>query len=91
MAETSARKQDPQCRFSVVEIQQWLTAWLAHRLRRPAADFSHETRFQAFGIDSMAGVELAAELQNWLGIDVPSTLVWDYPTVGEVARYLGQD
>lgn len=39
----------------------------------------------------MAGVELAGELQNWLGIDVPSTLVWDYPTVGDVARYFGQD
>lgn len=91
MAEASARKQDAQCRFSVVEIQQWLTSWLGHRLRRPVTDFSHETRFQAFGIDSMAGVELAGELQNWLGIDVPSTLVWDYPTVGDVARYFGQD
>jgi len=44
--------------------------------------------FSRFGLDSVFAVELAADLEERLGCDVPATLIWDYPTVGDAADAL---
>jgi hypothetical protein len=31
---------------------------------------------------------LTGELSDWLGIDVPATIVWEYPTVELVTRQI---
>ncbi|MBV9314537.1 MAG: type I polyketide synthase, partial [Pseudonocardia sp.] len=44
--------------------------------------------FQALGMDSMAGAELSNELALETGLDLPVTLIFDYPTPLDVARHL---
>ncbi|MFE3878309.1 acyltransferase domain-containing protein [Kitasatospora sp. NPDC059146] len=41
-----------------------------------------------YGLDSARSVALAAELSAFLGRAVPATWLWQYPTVGELARAL---
>ena len=51
-------------------------------------DIGPDTAFQAAGMDSLTGVELRNRLSATIGLAVPATLVYDYPTPRELARYL---
>jgi malonyl CoA-acyl carrier protein transacylase len=52
---------------------------------------SLETGFFDLGMDSLTSVELRNKLQTSLGCSVPSTLVFDYPTLGQLVDYLAHD
>ncbi|MGO4649949.1 type I polyketide synthase [Nocardia sp. 2YAB30] len=47
-----------------------------------------ETPFSAMGFDSLGGVELRNRLAEAAEVKLPSTLVFDYPTVDAVAKFL---
>ena len=44
--------------------------------------------FSRFGLSSQSAVELSGVLGEWLGRTVSPTLLYDYPTVGELAAHL---
>ena len=66
----------------------WLKVWIADEfgLRRTAID--EEDRFAAFGMSSVTAQILVAALEDWLGIELPTTLIWEFHTVGALARHL---
>jgi acyl carrier protein len=43
------------------------------------------------GLDSMTAVELKVALESRLGLVLPSTLLFDHPTVDAITMYLAQD
>ncbi|MEU4345034.1 type I polyketide synthase [Nocardia sp. NPDC023852] len=47
-----------------------------------------EMPFSTMGFDSLGGVELRNRLAEAAGVKLPSTLVFDYPTVDAVAKFL---
>jgi acyl carrier protein len=72
------------------EIETWL-------LRRLGAlsGVSHDGidprwSFERNGVDSLSGVTLSVELGEWLGRRLEPTLVWDYPSIRDLARALGE-
>lgn len=46
------------------------------------------TPFSSLGITSIKAVELVSDLNNTLGLQLPSTLLWDYATPEELQDYL---
>jgi len=50
-------------------------------VRRPFADF---------GLSSREAVGLLGEIEEWLGRDLPATLIWDHPTIDKLAEHLSQ-
>ena len=44
--------------------------------------------FGAMGLDSLMGVELRNRLEFDLGMRLPSTLAWNYPTVNALSKFL---
>jgi len=52
------------------------------------AEIDLEQDLLSGGIDSLASTELRNKLQASLGIQLPSTLVYDYPTIGGIAELL---
>ncbi|NEQ84521.1 MAG: SDR family NAD(P)-dependent oxidoreductase, partial [Moorea sp. SIO2I5] len=56
----------------------------------PLQPIELEQGFFELGMDSLTSVELRNRLQKNLGVSIPSTAAFDYPTVGELVDYLAQ-
>ena len=74
---------------SVAEIEAWLLSHLRERLGPDADEIDAHLPFSYYGLDSLDAVALAAELEEWLGVEVMPDVAWDYPTAHAVASYLG--
>lgn len=71
-------------------IQRWMTQWLANRLRMPLSAIDPQRPFADYGLDSLAAVEMAQALSDWLHQPhtLKATLAWDFPTPMALANYL---
>ncbi len=69
------------------EITDWLTGRLAPLLGLPPDAVPLDLPFTRMGLSSMQAVELSDDLQRWTGRELPPTVVYDYPTIAEVAAF----
>lgn len=69
-------------------LERWLIARVAVLARRNEAEIDVSLPFSSFALDSVATVGLTGDLQELLDIELPPTLVWDYPTIASLARHL---
>jgi phthiocerol/phenolphthiocerol synthesis type-I polyketide synthase C len=67
---------------------EWLTVEIGRRIGLPPHEVDTRAPFDRFGIDSAAAVEIAAALGRRLGRHLPATLVYEYPTIDSLVRYL---
>ena len=71
------------------QIQQWLIQNIAQRLGVPTRAINVREPFASCGLDSIQAVQLSADLEDWLGRQLPPTLAYDYPSIQALAKYLG--
>jgi 8-amino-7-oxononanoate synthase len=69
-------------------IQRWLVSKVAALVDQEESDIDITQPFSSYALDSVGTVGLTGELQEWLGIKLPPTLLWDYPAIELLARYL---
>jgi acyl carrier protein len=72
-------------------IQTWLVNQLAKQLSLSAQSIKVEEPLTRYGLDSIDSVTIVGDMEDWLGTDLPSTLLWDYPTIEKAATYLVQE
>ncbi len=70
------------------ELVDWLTVKVAGYVNLPPDTIGIDTPLADCGIDSASGLELCADLQYEKGFPVDTTIVWDYPTIDEIALHL---
>ena len=70
------------------DIEDWLIDRIASQTGMDPLDIEVHRPFSYLGLDSMLAVDLAMDLEDWLGRALPATLVWDYPTIEAAARFL---
>ncbi len=47
-----------------------------------------DAKFARLGLDSANSLYLIVELEEWLAIELTPDLVFEYPTIAELARHL---
>jgi acyl carrier protein len=72
------------------QLRTWMTARVAELLKVAPETVSHDAVFLELGLSSLQVVELAAELEDVSGREIPATMVYEYPTIGEAARYVAR-
>jgi len=65
-----------------------LQAQACQVLRVPAAELDVHAPLTSLGLDSLMGLELRNRVEQTLGVKVPATLLWTYPTVSALAAHL---
>jgi acyl carrier protein len=75
----------------VQAIQSWLVSKLAEQLSLDAKTINVGEQLTRYGVDSIDAVTLVGDLEDWLELELPSTLFWDYPTIQKSAEYLVQE
>ncbi len=70
------------------EIQAWLVSYLANLLNVTNEEVDVKIPFERYGLDSSAAVGLTGDLEDWLGHEIEPTLLYDYPTIESLAKYV---
>lgn len=76
---------------SVTDIQDWIAAYIARLLDIAPEEVDTTMSFERYGLDSSAVVSLIGDLEHWLKIDLSPALLFDYPTVEELAQHLASE
>jgi 8-amino-7-oxononanoate synthase len=69
-------------------IEGWLIDKLAEVLEIEACQIDVSQNFDEYGLDSVEAINLSGELETYLGCRLSPTLLWDYPNIEGLARYL---
>jgi acyl transferase domain-containing protein/acyl-CoA synthetase (AMP-forming)/AMP-acid ligase II len=75
---------------SVAEIELWLTSKIAEMQQVRLEDIDSRQPWAVYGLDSVKAVIVAFELSEWMGIPIPPTIVYDYPSIRALAEFLGR-
>jgi phthiocerol/phenolphthiocerol synthesis type-I polyketide synthase D len=73
---------------AAAEIERFLVAELADRLELDPALIDPRRPLERYGLDSLNALRLAAELESRIGRRLPTTLLWDHPTIESLSKYL---
>jgi acyl carrier protein len=69
-------------------VQNWLVEQLAEQLSLKPETVSISEPLTRYGLDSIDAVTMVGDLEDWLDLELPSTLFWDHPTIEKSAQYL---
>jgi acyl carrier protein len=67
------------------EVQEWLVSKFAEVLGVESTTVDVHEPTTSYGLGSVQLLSLVGELEDWLDRRFPGTLLWDYPTLHEVA------
>lgn len=70
------------------DIERWLVTQLAQRLELLPGEIDPTAAFADLGVDSIAAVDVAAEMQADWDLTLTDTALWDYPTIRDLATHL---
>lgn len=70
------------------DVERWLIDRISALTGHPASAIDPDRAMESYGLTSVMAVGMSADLEDWLGIRVEATIVWDYPTVAALAGYL---
>ncbi|HLO89369.1 MAG TPA: acyl carrier protein [Nostocaceae cyanobacterium] len=73
---------------TVAEIEDWVVSYLANLLNINPDEIDTTIPFDRYGLDSAGAVGMSGDLEEWLGSEFEPTLLYDYPTVEALAKYL---
>ena len=76
--------------MSEAEIQGWLVEYVVRETGVTKDKIGSNVPFDRYGMDSSTAVGMTGDLEDWLHIELEPTVVYDYPTIAELSKYLAE-
>ena len=70
------------------EVLTWLTLKFADWLEIPVEELESQRPISSYGLDSISAVTLTVQLEEELGIELDTALLWKRPTLQSLAEHL---
>jgi acyl carrier protein len=74
--------------FSELQIRAAIRAGLARALDVPEDSLEDAREFDDYGLPSLEAVELAGDLEDFLGREIDAEIIFDHPSIDRLARHL---
>jgi acyl carrier protein len=71
-------------------ICEWCVAYLSRTLDLPEGPVDPHVEFTRLGLDSASSVHFIVELEEWLGLELAPELIFEHPTIADLARHLAR-
>jgi acyl carrier protein len=66
---------------SETAVEAWLTERIATYVRQPRDAIQPETPLTEYGLDSVYALTLIGDIEDYLGLQLDPTIMWDFPSV----------
>jgi acyl carrier protein len=76
---------------SEAEIRDFCLDYLRKNLDIPADEIVPEANFARLGLDSGNSIHFLVGLEEWLGRELDPEVIYQHPTVGDLARHLAAE
>ncbi len=73
---------------SASEIEAFIVTWAARKLKVPVHSIARDRPLIEYGMDSLMAVTLSGRLEDLLGRPISGSIVWEYPTLADLADHL---
>ena len=70
------------------EIEEWLNEIIAQVTDVPLEEIDPQQPLTQFGIDSVGAVTLSGDLEDWLGFELPASIIYQLPTIDAISTQL---
>jgi acyl carrier protein len=70
------------------EVLAWLTLKFADWLEVAPDELDSSRPISSYGLDSISAVTLSVQLEEELGVELDTALLWDRPTIESLAEHL---
>ncbi|MEN0136512.1 MAG: acyl carrier protein, partial [Rhodococcus sp. (in: high G+C Gram-positive bacteria)] len=75
-------------RRDLAPVIDWLAGRVADHTERPVRDIDPQLPLAELGIASVSAVSLCGEIEDRWDLELDPTVVFDYPTVAELAAFV---
>jgi len=75
---------------SSLEIQAWCVSYLANLLHVPEASIKVDLDFDRHGLDSALAVAMIMELEEFTGMGISPSVLFEHPNIRALAAHLSQ-
>jgi polyketide synthase 13 len=72
-------------------VVQWLRSRVSSRSGLELEAIDPDEEVSSYGLTSMEAISLTAELEEYLGIRIDPTLVWEHPSINGLVSHLHED
>ena len=70
------------------QVSAWLADWISKELGMPKAEIETSRSLLEYSLSSVTATILVGDLEDWLDLRLPPTLVWDYPSIDAMTEHL---
>lgn len=77
--------------YAAADIEGWLVNRLAGIMKTDPVAIDVTAPIERYGLDSLQAIQITADLEEWLAHPVSPTLIYNYPTVQALSRFLAMN
>ena len=70
------------------QMEEWFAARIAKTNGAALDDIDWDAPFTSLNLDSVDLLEIVADLEDLLGLEIESTIAWDYPSIRALSAYV---